>query len=339
MSGTNRQIVMKSHPVGFPKDSDFELVEGGVPEPGDGEFVVKHEYMSLDPYMRGRMNPPSKMAYAEGTKPGEVMMGGCVGHVIASKHPGYDEGDAVATYGGWQEYCLSNGKGYHLHKIDTNIAPIEAYLGVLGMPGMTAYFGLLDLCEPKQGETVFVSGAAGAVGGYVGQIAKIKGCRVVGSAGSDEKVALMTESLGYDAGFNYKSSENYVAELERLCPDGIDCYFDNVGGEMSDAVFANINLFARISICGQISQYNLEKPEMGPRLLAMILVRQARVEGFIVTRFLERYPEAFKEMAQWLSEGKLIYKTTVADGIENAPSAFMGMLNGENIGKQLVRLS
>jgi NADPH-dependent curcumin reductase CurA len=339
MSGKNRQIIMKSHPVGFPKDSDFELVETDIPEPGVGQFVVKHDFMSLDPYMRGRMNPPSKMAYAEGTKPGEVMMGGCVGHVIASNHPDYAEGDAVATYGGWQEYCVSDGTGYHMYKIDTSIAPIEAYLGVLGMPGMTAYFGLLDLCRPKQGETVFVSAAAGAVGGYVGQIAKIKGCRVVGSAGSDEKVALMKESFGYDDGFNYKSCENYMAELERLCPTGIDCYFDNVGGEMSDAVFATFNVFARAAICGQISMYNLENPEPGPRILPIILVRQACVEGFIVTRFLERYPEGFKDMAQWLNEGKLVYKTTVAEGIENAPKAFMGMLNGQNIGKQLVKLS
>lgn len=339
MSGTNRQIIMVSHPVGFPKESDFKLIETPIPEPGEGQFLVRHEFMSLDPYMRGRMNPPSKLAYAAGVRPGEVMQGGSVGRVIASRNPDFSEGDYVATYGGWQEYCLADGKGYHEYRIDPGIAPIEAYLGILGMPGMTAYFGLLELCRPKEGETVFVSGAAGAVGSYVGQIAKLKGCRVVGSAGADDKVELMTREFGYDAGFNYKTVNDYNAELQRLCPNGIDCYFDNVGGAITDAVFFNMNLFARIAICGQISQYNLEKPEMGPRILSLVLVRQARVEGFIVTRFLPRYPEAFAEMAKWLGEGKLVYRTTVAEGIENAPRAFLGMLRGENIGKQLVRFA
>jgi len=330
---------MVVHPVGFPKESDFKIEEVPVPEPGDGEFVVKHEYMSLDPYMRGRMNPPSKYAYAEGQLPGSVMLGGSVGRVTASRHPDYSEGDAVATYGGWQEYCLSDGTGYHLYKIDADVAAIEAYLGALGMPGMTAYFGLLAICEPKPGETVYVSGAAGAVGSYVGQIAKIKGCKAVGSAGTDDKVAWMTGELGYDAGFNYKKADDFAAKLEEVCPDGIDCYFDNVGGAMSDAVFGHANDFARIAICGQISQYNLKAPELGPRNLVLMLVRQMRVEGFIVTRFLDRYPEAHADMAQWLKEGKLIYRTTVAEGIESAPAAFLGMLNGENTGKQLVKFS
>ncbi len=338
VSNINRRIVMASYPVGFPKESDFRLEEAPVPEPGEGEFLVKHEFMSLDPYMRGRMNPPSKYAYAEGLKPGDVMTGGCVGRVIASRHPDYREGDAVATYAGWQEYCLTNGKGYHFHKIDTDLAPIEAYLGVLGMPGMTAYFGLLSLCDPKPGETVYVSGAAGAVGSYVGQIAKLKGCKVAGSAGTDDKVAWITGELGYDAGFNYKKHTDFPAKLAEVCPDGIDCYFDNVGGAMSDAVFGHANVFARMAICGQISQYNLKAPELGPRILGLILVRQMRVEGFIVTRFLDQYPKAHADMAQWLKEGKLIYRTTIAEGIENAPEAFLGMLNGENTGKQLVRL-
>jgi len=339
VSNTNKRIIMESHPSGFPKDSDFKLEEVPIPEPADGEFVVKHEYMSLDPYMRGRMNPPSKYAYAEGQSPGSVMLGGSVGRVTASRHPDYQEGDAVATYGGWQEYCLSNGKGYHLYKIDADAAPMEAYLGVLGMPGMTAYFGLLSLCQPKPGETIYVSGAAGAVGSYVGQIAKIKGCKAVGSAGTDDKVAWMTGELRYDAGFNYKKTDNFAEKLEEVCPDGIDCYFDNVGGAMSDAVFGHTNVFARAAICGQISQYNLKTPELGPRILGLILVRQMRVEGFIVTRFLDRYPEAHAEMAQWLKQGRLIYRTTIAQGIENAPNAFLGMLNGENTGKQLVKLT
>lgn len=339
MSDINKRIVMVDHPVGFPKESDFRLEEVPVPEPGDGEFLVKHDFMSLDPYMRGRMNPTTKYSYAEGLQPGEVMSGGCVGHVIKSNHPDYQEGDAVATYAGWQEYCVTNGEGYHFHKIDTNIAPIEAYLGVLGMPGMTAYFGLLELCQPKAGETVYVSGGAGAVGSYVGQIAKIKGCKVAGSAGSDEKIAWMIDELGYDAAFNYKAHQDFPRQLEAVCPNGIDCYFDNVGGAMSDAVFAHMNVFARAAICGQISQYNLEAPEPGARLLPLVLVRQMRVEGFIVTRFIEQYGKAFADMAQWLKDGKLIYRTTVAEGIENAPAAFLGMLNGANTGKQLVRLN
>jgi len=335
---SNKRIVMVDHPAGFPKESDFRLEEVPIPEPGEGEFLVKHEYMSLDPYMRGRMNPTSKFSYVEGLQPGDVMCGGCVGHVIKSRHPDYKEGDAVATYAGWQEYCVTNGEGYHFHKIDTNIAPMKAYLGVLGMPGMTAYFGLLELCQPKEGETVYVSGGAGAVGSYVGQIAKIKGCRVAGSAGSDDKVAWMVGELGYNAAFNYKANQDFPRQIELVCPNGIDCYFDNVGGAMSDAVFAHMNVFARAAICGQISQYNLETPEPGARLLPLILVRQMRVEGFIVTRFIEQYEKAFADMAKWLKEGKLIYRTTTAEGIENAPAAFLGMLRGENTGKQLVRI-
>jgi hypothetical protein len=238
---------------------------------------------------------------------------------------------------GWQEYVVADGKA--LRQVDPAIAPISTALGVLGMPGMTAYFGLLDVAEPKEGETVVVSGAAGAVGSIVGQIAKIQGCRAVGIAGGDDKIRFIVDDLGFDAGFNYKSVNNYRAELQKLCPDGIDVYFDNVGGAITDAVFPLLNVHARVSVCGQISQYNLEKPEMGPRPLWHLIVKRARVQGFLVLDFSKHFGAASRQLAEWLRAGKIKYRERIADGIENAPRAFIEMLQGANIGKQLVRLS
>ena len=245
-------------------------------------------------------------------------------------------GDIVQGEFGWQEYPLSNGKG--LRKIDPSIAPISTSLGVLGMPGLTAYFGLLDIGQPKAGETVVVSGAAGAVGSIVGQIAKIKGCRVVGIAGTDDKVDYVSTSLGFDGAFNYKTTKNYVEKLKELCPDGIDVYFDNVGGDVTDAVIPLLNVKARMSICGQISQYNLEKPEVGPRWLWALIVKQARAEGFLVFQFADKFQQAAVEMAGWIKQGKLKYQEDIVEGFENLPQAFIGMLTGDNTGKRLVKV-
>ncbi len=332
---THKQIALASRPTGFPKEADFRMVEAAVPELQDGQILVRVIYLSLDPYMRGRMS--AAQSYAAPVEVGELMTGGAVGRVEASRNPAFAVGEIVSGMFGWQQYAVSNGKG--LFKVDPNLAPISTALGVLGMPGLTAYFGLLDIGKPKAGETVVVSGAAGAVGSYVGQIAKILGCRVVGIAGADEKIDYLVNELGFDAAFNYKTVTDYRAKLQELCPEGIDVYFDNVGGTITDAVFLTMNQGARIAICGQISQYNLEKPEMGPRLLFTLIVKRARVEGFLIFDYFARFPEGMEKLAQWLREGKLKYRETVAEGIENAPAAFIGMLQGRNTGKQLVKIS
>jgi leukotriene B4 12-hydroxydehydrogenase/15-oxo-prostaglandin 13-reductase len=332
----NKQILLAARPVGFPKESDFNLVESPIPKPGDGQMLVRSIFVSVDPYMRGRMNDVK--SYAPPVQIGGLMGGGAVGRVVESKNSSFREGDIVQGMFGWQEYAVSDGQG--VRKIDPALAPISTSLGVLGMPGLTAYFGLLEICNPQPGETVVVSGAAGAVGSLVGQIAKIKGCRVVGIAGADDKVEYLTGELGFDGAFNYKTDRDYYEKLRELCPNGIDVYFDNVGGEISDAAMRLINTKARISICGQISQYNLEKPELGPRLiLTMLLVKQARAEGFLVFQFLERYPEGLKQISDWIKEGKLKYKEDIEEGLENTPRAFMAMLKGRNTGKQLVKVS
>jgi NADPH-dependent curcumin reductase CurA len=332
---TNKQITLAVRPVGFPKESDFRLVEAPVPTPGPGQFLVQSLYLSVDPYMRGRMN--AAKSYAPPVELGGVMVGGVVGQVVESRHSRFAAGEIVEGYFGWQQYALSDGAG--VRKVDPSLAPISTALGVLGMPGLTAYFGLLEIGKPQPGETVVVSGAAGAVGSLVGQIAKIQGCHVVGIAGTDEKVRHVVEELGFDSAFNYKSARNYRAKLKTLCPQGIDVYFDNVGGAITDAVIPLLNVRARLVICGQISQYSLERPEMGPRWLWALIVKQARAEGFLVFQFANRSEEGIRQMAQWLKEGKLKYRENIIEGLENAPRAFIGMLKGENIGKQLVKVA
>jgi len=272
--------------------------------------------------------------YADPVDIGQVMVGGTVGKVIQSAHPQFRVGDLVAGYWGWQEFAIADGRG--LQKLDPSNAPPSTALGVLGMPGMTAYFGFLDICQPKPGETVVVSGAAGAVGSLVGQIAKIQGCRAVGIAGSDDKVKWLTGELGFDAAFNYRTTENYAQKLGELCPGGIDCYFDNVGGAVTDAVLPLLNVRARLSICGQISQYNSAKPEPGVRPYAYLLTKQARAEGFIVIQFTDRFPAGVRQMAEWLKQGKLKYRETIIEGFENMPRALIGVLRGDNTGKMLV---
>jgi NADPH-dependent curcumin reductase CurA len=331
----NRQIVLAARPEGLPKPSDFRLIETEAPTPRDGQFLAKIHYLSVDPYMRGRISDAK--SYAEPVALGQVMVGGTVGTVVESRHPKYRPGEVVVGYWGWQEYALSDGS--EVERFDTSLAPMSTALGVLGMPGMTACFGLLEIGQPKPGETVFVSGAAGAVGSLVGQIAKIKGCRAVGSAGSQAKVDHLLGELGFDAAFNYKEVKDYAAKLQEVCPKGIDVYFDNVGGPLTDAVFTQINVHARVVICGQIEQYNATRPPRGPRFLWHLIVKQARVEGFLVFEFASRFAEGRRQVAVWLKEGKIKYHETVVDGLENAPAAFIGLFHGENLGKQLVRVA
>ena len=335
MENVNRQITLAARPRGFPKESDFQLVSSPIGAPRDGECLVQVIYLSVDPYMRGRLRDVK--SYAPPVEIGQVMVGRVVGRVLESRHDGYREGDVVFGDLGWQEYAVA--KGQALVRIDPQTAPISTALGVLGMPGLTAYFGLLDICRPQSGETVVVSAAAGAVGSTVGQIAKIKGCRVVGVAGSDEKVRYVTQDLGFDAAFNYKTVDDYSAVLQELCPRGIDVYFDNVGGAITDAVFPLLNVKARVAICGQISQYNLEDQEMGPRLLWHLIVKRAKAEGFLVMDYAARREEGLRKLREWVRGRKIKYRERIAEGIENAPRAFMEMLSGRNIGKQLVRVS
>jgi len=335
MPQANKQITLAARPSGMPKPSDFKLVESSVPEAKAGEILVRMLYVSVDPYMRGRMNDVK--SYAPPAQIGEVMGAGAVGQVVNSQSAQFETGDFVEGFFGWQEYAISDGKG--VRKLDPSLGSLSTALGVLGMPGLTAYFGLLDIGKPQRGETVVISGAAGAVGSIAGQIAKINGCRVVGIAGSDQKIAWLRDELSFDAAFNYKTTPDYYAKLEELCPNGVDVYFDNVGGTITDAVFRLINIGARIVVCGQIAQYNDEKPETGPRLLWRLVVKQARAEGFLVFQFAPRYAEGLKQMAAWLKAGKLKYREQFVDGIENTPRAFIGMLQGENTGKQLVRVA
>ena len=335
MANSNRQITLAARPKGFPKESDFQTVAAPVGATGEGECLVQVIYLSVDPYMRGRLRDVE--SYAPPVKIGQLMVGRVVGRVLESRHDGYQQGDVVFGDLGWQEYAVAKGEA--LVRIDPQAAPISTALGVLGMPGLTAYFGLLDICRPRSGETVVVSAAAGAVGSIVGQIAKIKGCHVVGIAGSDEKVHYVTQDLDFDAAFNYKVVDDYSTVLRELCPIGIDAYFDGVGGAITDAVIPLLNVKARVAICGQISQYNLETPEMGPRLLWHLIVKRAKVEGFLVMDYAARREEGLRKLSEWVRSGKIKYRERIAEGIENAPRAFMEMLSGRNIGKQLVRVS
>jgi NADPH-dependent curcumin reductase CurA len=330
----SREIRLKKRPVGLPSESDFELAQVPVPEPGEEELLVRNIYMSVDPYMRGRMS--DRESYVPPFQLGEPLTGGCVGQVIASKGGDFEVGDYVLGMQGWREYYVSNGEG--LMKIDPKLAPLQSYLGVTGMPGLTAYVGLLDIGQPKQGETVFVSAASGAVGSLVCQIAKLKGCRVVGSAGSDEKVAWLLNEAGVDAAFNYKKVKDLKAELGVLCPNGIDVYFENVGGEHLEAALAHMNRYGRVVVCGLISQYNATKAVPGPSNLGATITKRLMIKGFIVSDHYDRLPAFYADMGRWIAEGKVKWKETIIDGIENAPQAFIGLFKGENFGKMLVKI-
>jgi NADPH-dependent curcumin reductase CurA len=332
----NERILLASRPVGYPKESDFRREEGPVEQPSAGKFLVRIGYLSLDPYMRGRISEAK--SYAAGVQPGELMVGGGVGRVEASQHPKFAVGDfVVGPNFGWQQYAISNGAG--VTKIDPKLAPISTALGVLGMPGLTAYFGLLEVGQPRPGETIVVSAASGAVGGVVGQIGKIMGCRVVGIVGSDEKAAYIRDELGFDAAINYRTAANLSKAIAESCPAGVDVYFENVGGEILDAVMQNLNQRARIAVCGMIAEYNLEKPAVGPRPGRMILVHRARMEGFIVFDFHDQYPQALAALGRWVRAGKIKYREDIVEGLANAPRAFIGQMQGKNFGKLLVRVA
>jgi len=331
----NRRIVLAARPTGFPKESDFRLEQKPISPLGEGKFLARIEYLSLDPYMRGRM--AAGKSYVAPIEIDDVMTGGAVARVIESKHPGFAVGDYVNGLFGWQDYATSDGAG--VMKVDPKVAPVSTALGVLGMPGLTAYFGLLDVGNPKAGETVVVSAASGAVGAVVGQIAKLKGCRAVGIAGSDEKCAYIRDELNFDAAINYKSTPDLSQAVAEACPQGVDVYFDNVGGEILDATLRHINQRARIVICGMIAEYNLEKPPVGPRAGRYLLVNRARMEGFIVFDYRQRYAEGLNALAEWLRGGQIKYREDIVEGLENAPRAFLGLLNGKNFGKLLVRVS
>jgi hypothetical protein len=330
----NRQCKLAARPVGLPTDDVWELADAPDPQPQDGEVLVGIEYISLDPAMRGWMNDvPS---YIPPVQIGEVMRAGTVGRVLESRNPGFQEGDAVSGALGVQERAVSDGKG--LIKVDPDLAPLPRYLGTLGMTGLTAYFGLLDVGALKDGDTVVVSGAAGAVGTAAGQIAKLKGARVIGIAGGPEKCALLTEELGFDGAIDYKN-DDVRKQLKALAPDRVDVFFDNVGGEILDAVLTRLNRGARVVICGAISQYNATDAVRGPSNYMSLLVSRSRMEGFVVFDYASRYGEAVGEMAQWMSEGKLHGKEDVAEGgVDAFPQTLLKLFNGENVGKLVLKV-
>lgn len=339
MTTMNRQWTLAERPVGEFDENTFKLIESPIPKPGDGEFLVRNIWLSVDPYMRGRMN--AAKSYAKPVEIGAVMEGGTVGEVIQSNHPDFRIGDIVDERLGWQEYAVTNGK--LARKVDPSLAPISTALGVLGMPGMTAFFGTKEVMGVKDGGTVVVSAASGAVGGLVGQIARLEGAsRVVGIAGGDAKCGYCIDDLGYDACIDYRQFGKNTAAigkaLAEACPDGIDGYFDNVGGWISDAIYPLTNVFGRIAICGMISEYNLTEPERVPRYTRQILTNRLRVSGFIVTDFWTRWREGMAAMAGWIGAGRLTYREDVEEGIENAPKALLKLFRSENFGKQLVKL-
>ena len=331
----SREVRLKTRPVGLPKESDFEFAEVTVGSPTENEVLIKNIYMSVDPYMRGRMM--DRKSYTPPFEVGAVLQGGAVGQVVESRADGFQEGDHVLSMNGWREYFLSSGDT--LRKVDGSLAPLSAYLGVLGMPGLTAYLGLADIGKPEPGQTVFVSGAAGAVGSAACQIAKEKGCRVVGSAGSQEKVDWLQDEAGVDVALNYKTVEDLRAALLEACPDGIDVYFDNVGGDHLEAALWGMNNYGRIIACGSISTYNATEPQPGPPNLFQMIGKRLMWKGFIVSDHLDRFPAFAQEMGSWIAEGKVVWRETVHEGIENAPQAFIGLFSGGNMGKMLVRLA
>ncbi len=338
MTTMNHQILLASRPQGEPTVDNFRLVESPVPAVADGQVLVRNHYLSLDPYMRGRMNEGK--SYAAPQPLDAVMIGGTVGEVVESKNAHFQVGDKVVGMGGWQEYTLVNAdqRGV-LQKVDTTHVPLSAYLGAVGMPGVTAWYGLVKIINPKAGETVVVSAASGAVGGAVGQLAKARGCRVVGIAGGPQKCAQVVDELGFDACIDYKAHadlKSLSTALKEACPNGVDGYFENVGGMILDAVMLRSNAFARMAFCGMIAGYNGEPIPMAyPQLL---LSNRMKVEGFIVSEHMEVWPEALKELGTLVATGKFKYRETVAQGLASAPEAFLGLLKGKNFGKQLVKL-
>ena len=339
----NRQVLLAARPVGFPKASDFELVETPAPVPGPGQMLCRTVYLSLDPYMRGRMNAGA--SYAKGVELGEVMQGGTVSQVAESNLTGFGVGDFVLSANGWQDYAVSNGMrpdGRSLRKLDPAEAAISTAAGVLGMPGHTAYVGLLDIGRPEPGETVVVSAASGAVGSVVGQIARIKGCRVVGVAGAREKCDYVVDELGFDACVSHRR-DTLSADLKAACPDGIDVYFENVGGRVFEAVLPLLNNFARVPVCGRIATYSMSAlpagPDLTPKVMGLVLTRRLTIRGFIVFDHNDREADFLRDVGAWIRSGEVTYREDIVGGLDNAVSAFQGLLQGKNFGKLLVRVS
>jgi NADPH-dependent curcumin reductase CurA len=329
----NLQVQLASRPTGWVEESNFRIVESDVPRPGPGQLLVKNLWLSLDPYMRGRMSDAK--SYATPVQIGEVMVGGVVGEVFESNHPKFKPGDYVVGPLGWQLYAVSTGEG--LLKVDPKPVPLSYYLGVAGMPGATAWVGLLEHCQPKVGETVAVTAASGAVGSVVGQLAKLQGCRAVGIAGGKSKCDYVVKELGFDACVDYKAG-NLQDDLKAATPEGIDCYFENVGGELMDAAFRRLNPYSRVALCGLIADYNATEP-YGMKMIRSVLVNRVNIRGFIVSDRQDLYMRAVGQLAKLVAQGKLKYRETVAEGLRNAPAAFIGMLKGANFGKQLVKLT
>lgn len=333
----NTRIVLAARPTGRPKPSDFRVEQAALPAPGAGELLLQILYLSLDPYMRGRMN--AGRSYAKPVDIDAVMEGGTVARVVRSRHPDYKEGDVVLSHSGWQSFAVSDGTG--LRKLDPAAAPVTTALGVMGMPGFTAYAGLLTIGRPKPGETVVVAAASGAVGSVVGQLARIKGARAVGIAGGAEKCSFVKEELGFDAVVDHRAAD-FPEQLKAACPDGIGVYFENVGGHVWDAVFPLLNEFARIPVCGLIAQYNSiddTRPDRLPTVMREVLSRSLTIRGFIQREFVEQRPAFYRDMAEWISAGLVRYREDIVEGLENAPQALIGLLEGRNFGKLIVRVS
>ncbi len=329
---TTAQIILSSRPNGKPVLDNFKTINADIPEIRDGEILLEAIYLSVDPYMRGRMNDAK--SYAPPFEIGKPIAGGVIAKVLKSNVADFKKNDIVSGNLPWQQYCNATANG--LIKIDTSIAPASYYLGILGMPGLTAYFGLMHIGKPISGETVVVSGAAGAVGIVVGQIAKLQGCRIVGIAGSDDKVKMLKEEFGFDEVINYKTCTDIKKAISDACPKGVDIYYDNVGGDISDAVIGNINIHARIVLCGQIALYNSTEIPMGPRLQPMLLTRSVLMQGFIIGNYQSEFPEGINHLSLWLKEGKLKYRETIVKGFDKLPAALMGLFEGDNTGKMIV---
>lgn len=330
----SREIQLKKRPVGMPAQDDFEQVEKTLAQPGEGELLIRNLYVSVDPYMRARMI--DQESYLPPFPLGETITGGAVGEVIVSHSDTFKAGDHVLSFAGWREYFVSDGSD--LTPVDPAILPVQSFLGVAGMTGLTAYVGLLNIGKPRENDTVYVSAASGAVGSIVCQIAKIKGCRVVGSAGSDEKVDWLRREIGIDGAFNYKQVDNLSAELKSQCPDGIDIYFESVGGSHLEVVLDHMKPFGRIPMCGMISQYNRTRLEPGPANLIQVIGKRLRMQGFIVSDHYDQLPQFQADMAGWIGEGRIKWRETIIEGIENVPKAFLGLFSGDNLGKMLVKV-
>lgn len=330
----NKVILLNKRPIGKPTLSDFKITREEIPVAKDGEVILKTTYVSVDPYLRGRMN--DSKSYVPPFELNKPIQSGIIAEVIESKNTDFKKGDFVSANLEWKEYQTSSGK--NLQKVDSNEAKLSSYLGILGMTGLTAYLGLTEIGVPKKGETLVISGAAGAVGTVVGQVGKLMGCKVVGITGSDEKVALLKSTFKFDHAINYKTTTNLKEALKNACPEGVDIYFDNVGGAISDAVLANINKYARLPVCGAISLYNETKVPLGPRLQPILLTKSATMRGFIISDFSEKFPAATKQLTSWLRAEKITFKETIVEGFDNIPQAFIDLFEGKNQGKMIVKI-